>query len=79
MIKLKNLLEGKWADIMSKVRNEQGPFTLVVYKGSKVLAQKDFTSAERDLIPAHYETFLKEYPTANFHIEDNGGQVIWKK
>ena len=72
--------EGKWSKIMKSVRkgSKAGPWTIVVYKGKKVLHQRRVKMLQQ--IPAHYEDVLnlKDLaPGIKIGIEDKFGERVY--
>ena len=72
--------EGKWSKIMRSVRkgSKSGPWTIVVYKGKKVLHQRTVKILQQ--IPAHYEDVLnlKDLaPGIKIGIEDKYGERVY--
>ena len=70
--------EGVWAGIMKGVKSgNSGPWSIVASEYNKVIGQSNDIKI-RDLIPAKYEEIKAKYPRAKLHIEDGGGEVVWK-
>ena len=72
--------EGKWSKIMKSVRkgSKAGPWTIVVYKGKKVLHQRRVKILQQ--IPAHYEDVLNLKDLARgikIGIEDVPDPLAW--
>ena len=72
--------EGKWSKIMRSVRkgSKSGPWTIVVYKGKKVLHQRRVKILQQ--IPAHYEDVLNLKDLARgikIGIEDKYGERVY--
>ena len=76
-VKSESVNEGKWSKIMTSVRkgSKSGPWSIVVYKGKKVLHQRLVKILQQ--IPAHYEEVKKKYPRAKIGIEDKYGERVY--
>jgi hypothetical protein len=77
---IKSVKEGKWSKIMKSVRkgSKSGPWTIIVYKGKKVLHQRRVKILQQ--IPAHYEDVLnlKDLaPGIKIGIEDKYGERVY--
>ena len=62
---------------MTNVRkgSKAGPWSIVVYKGKKVLHQRPVKILQQ--IPAHYEDVKKKYPNDKIGIEDKYGERVY--
>ena len=74
---IKSVNEGKWSKIMRSVRkgSKAGPWSIVVYKGKKVLHQRTVKILQQ--IPAHYEDVKKKYPRDKIGIDDKYGERVY--
>jgi hypothetical protein len=68
-----------WNKMMKGVKaGESGPWSLVAIEYNKVVGQKNSIKV-RDILPAEFEEFRKQYPRAKIHIEDSTGGVVWNE
>jgi|DEB19_MinimDraft_2_1074335.scaffolds.fasta_scaffold00120_15 hypothetical protein len=68
-----------WSKMMKGVKGgDGGPWSLVAIEYGKVVGQKNSIKV-RDILPAEFEEFRKQFPKAKIHIEDAGGGVVWNE